>query len=692
MPEPKPKFSLSPQWRQFIIWMICIPLIAAFVGFVLVSEGPVASLQNKPSAPVTRTGGRGGPVKVATPPTVTNTAPASQTGSGATDVTPPAVPGGSSNVSAGTPSPAPRNTRGGPPAAYMQANELFDLLNSKPESIGSITFLNGSERIYVFKGGVKYFVTLPEQGGRQEILKLAIEKKVAWKADDDSTASLRQFAFSFGPLIVIGLIALFFFNRNRNGMAGSGGKPGFGKSRAQSVEDSNLRTVTFNDVAGADGAVKELKRIAKGLKRRKLYAFFGVKLPKGVILEGPPGTGKTLLARALAGETEGTFDATSGSDFVEMFVGVGAARVRDMFEQGRAKVKKTGKPHVIFIDEIDAIGGKRGGGGSGESSNSEREQTLNAILVEMDGMKNNEGLIIVAATNRLDMLDEALLRPGRFDCQVTVDLPNKEGRTAIFGIHTRNKPLAADVNCALLAERSYGYSGAEIEGACNRAALVAAERHGKDLPDDATDEQIEAVLVAANATIELADFDEGIDFVRLGSTNESRQKGMSEKDKKNTTVHEAGHAIVSDVMPGSNPVVKITMVNRSKALGYVQNMPNEDTYSHDFEHLVSRIVTAMAGRAAQMVLLGKMDTGASNDFEQGCQMAYRMVTLWGMSRVGIISVGRGGPSMRGFGSGPVSNYGPKLADEIDDEWRRIVRRGEPLQGRSQRSRSRHHTR
>jgi len=558
----------------------------------------------------------------------------------------------------------------------MQANELFDLLNSKPDSIGSITFLNGSERILVYKGGVKHFVTLPEQGGRQEILKLAIEKKVSWKAEDDSTAALRGFAFSFGPLIVIGLIALFFFNRSRNAAAGSagGGKPGFGKSRAQSADDkdSNLRTVTFNDVAGCDGAVKELKRIAKGLKRRGLYQFFGVKLPKGVILEGPPGTGKTLLARALAGETEGTFDATSGSDFVEMFVGVGAARVRDMFEQGRAKVKKTGKPHVIFIDEIDAIGGKRGGGGSGESSNSEREQTLNAILVEMDGMKNNEGLIIVAATNRLDMLDEALLRPGRFDCQVTVDLPNKEGRTAIFGIHTRNKPLAADVNCVLLAERAYGYSGAEIEGACNRAALIAAERHGQGLPDDATDEMIDNALKAVDATVSLADFDEGIDFVRYGATNESRQKGMSTSDKNNTTVHEAGHAVASDVMPGSNPVVKITMVNRSKALGYVQNMPAEDSYSQDFEQMVGRIVTLMAGRAAQMLLLGKMDTGASNDFEQGCQIAHRMVTQWGMSRVGIISVGRGGSSMRGFGSGPVSNYGPKLADEIDDEWRRIV--------------------
>jgi cell division protease FtsH len=558
----------------------------------------------------------------------------------------------------------------------MQANELFGLLTSKPEAVGSITFLNGSERIIVYKSGdpTKYFVTLPEQGGRQEILKLAVEKKVTWKAEDDSTAALRGFAFAFGPLIVLGLIFLFMFNRNRNGAGGmAGGKPGFGKSRAKSADDpdSDLRKVTFNDVAGCDQAVEELRRVAKGLKRRKLYEFFGVKLPKGVILEGPPGTGKTLLARALAGETDGTFDATSGSDFVEMFVGVGASRVRDMFEQGRAKVKETGKPHIIFIDEIDAVGGKRGGG-SGESSNSEREQTLNAILVEMDGMKNNEGLIIVAATNRLDMLDDALLRPGRFDCHVTVDLPTKDGRAAIFAIHTRNKPLAADVNCALLAERTYGYSGAEIEGACNRAALLAAERHGQELPDDATSEMIMAALQDANAVIEAKDFDEGIDFVRYGASNPARQKSMSANDKNNTTVHEAGHAIVSDVMPGAHPVVKITIVNRSKALGYVQNMPAEDSYSNDFEQIVARIVTSMAGRAAQMLLLNKMDTGASNDFEQACQMAHRMVTLWGMSRVGFISVGRGGSAMRGFGSGPVTNYGPKLADEIDDEWRRIV--------------------
>lgn len=354
-----------------------------------------------------------------------------------------------------------------------------------------------------------------------------------------------------------------------------------------------------------------------------------------------------------------------------MFVGVGASRVRDMFEQGRKKVKESGNPHIIFIDEIDAVGGKRGGG-TGESSNSEREQTLNAILVEMDGMKNNEGLIIIAATNRVDMLDKALLRPGRFDCQVMVDTPNKEGRAAIFGIHTRNKPLAADVNCDVLAARSWGYSGAEIEGACNRAALLAAERYGLDIDEEATEVEILAALNELGATISLSEFDEGVDFVRYGSADPAKQKGMAKEEKKNTAIHEAGHACVSDVMPGSDPIVKITIMNRSKALGYVQNMPSEDRYGLSVDQLVARMVMAMAGRCAQEVILKKSDTGASNDFEQVSQMAHNMVTKWGMSRLGHISVGSGGSGMRGYAGGPISSYGPKLADRIDDEWQRIA--------------------
>jgi cell division protease FtsH len=267
-----------------------------------------------------------------------------------------------------------------------------------------------------------------------------------------------------------------------------------------------------------------------------------------------------------------------------------------------------------------------------------------------------------------------LTRPGRFDVQVDVDLPNMAGRTDIFKIHTRNKPLAPDVSCELLAQRTAGYSGAEIEGACNRAALMAAERYGTQIPDEADEAVVLSILRKVNSSITLADFDEGVDFVRYGAANESRQKGMTQSDRDNTTVHEAGHAIVCDAMPGTDPIVKLTNLCRSKALGYLQNMPGEDRYGHDFVQLIGRIVTAMGGRAAQEAVLGKMDTGAANDFEQACGIAHNMVTRWGMSRVGIISVGRSsGGAMRGMGgSGPVSNYGAKLADEIDDEWRRIV--------------------
>jgi cell division protease FtsH len=562
----------------------------------------------------------------------------------------------------------------------MQASDLFNLVDNNPKSIAQITFLNGTDVVLVQTTTTlnPYRVTLPEQGARDQLLHDVRANHIAWTAQDDDTAFIRGLVFSFGPMIVLAGIWFFFMRRNAaNNAAGApptnGTKPDMGKARTTSSEEAGaLRKVTFDDVAGCDEAKIEMMRIARGLRRRNLYKFFGAKIPRGGLLVGPPGTGKTLLARAVAGETDGTFAATSGSDFVEMFVGVGAARVRDMFETGRKKVKETGKPHIIFIDEIDAVGGKRGPG-TGESGNSEREQTLNAILVEMDGMKDNEGLIVLAATNRADMLDEALLRPGRFDVQIDVDLPNKTGREAIFKIHTRKKPLAADVSCELLAHRTYGYSGAEIEGACNRAAIIAAERYGLQIPDDAEESVILSILNKVNASIALADFDEGVDFVRYGAANESRQKGMSQSDRDNTTVHEAGHAIVCDAMPGTDPIVKLTNLSRSKALGYLQNMPSDDRYGLDFVQLIGRIVTAMGGRAAQEAILGKMDTGASNDFEQACGLAYNMVTKWGMSRVGIISVGRSGGGMRGMGgSGPVSNYGPKLADEIDDEWRRIV--------------------
>ncbi len=661
---------LSPRTKQFIIAMIAIPLFAACIGFGLFSPGPVATPVHKQTTQVSRTAKGGTPPVAHAPAPVTSRSDA--TAPGGAPVSPDtSTPQDVTNPPFDGPPAMPADTGRGIQTDNMTATELFQLLKNSPEKIAFITFQNGSNVVTVLKTGsqVRYSVTLPEQGGRQEVLKLAIEKNVALKAEEDSTSGFRSLLFSFGPFLLILVIYFVMMARQR----GAGGMPGIGKARTKSTEDGGLRTETFKDVAGCDEAVKELRRIARGLRYRRLYSWFGAKLPRGILLVGPPGTGKTLLARALAGETDGTFDSTSGSDFVEMFVGVGASRVRDMFEKGRANVKRTGKPHIMFIDEIDAVGGRRGAPGESGGGNSEREQTLNALLVEMDGMSDNEGLIIIAATNRPEMLDEALLRQGRFDSQVQVDLPNKEGRVAIFGIHMRNKPVAQNVTADMLAERTYGYSGAEIAGACNRAALVAAERYGAQLPEDADEFAIVTRLKELGAVIQLTDFDEGIDFVRYGAANESRQKGMTDDEKHNTTVHEAGHAIASDAMPFADPIVKITMMNRSRALGYVQNMPSEDRYGYSFEQLVARIVTCMAGRAAQEIVLGKADTGASNDFEQGCTLAYRMVTLWGMSRLGIISVGRtGGGGLPGMGSGPIPQFGPKLADEIDDEWRRMV--------------------
>jgi cell division protease FtsH len=643
---------LSHKTKEFIIAMALIVAVAAFVGFVIVSPGPVSAPTNP--ARIHNTGAA--PVTPVSKPAPVKTAPVAQ-----------------DPDSESGPEPPPLETTHN----AMEASDLFALVDTNPKSIAQITFLNGSDVVLVQTTTELelHRVTLPEQGAREQLLRDVRDKHISWTARDDDSAFWRGLVFSFGPIILLAGVWFFFMRRGiaNGGAAGSGIKPNIAKAKTTHSDQAGaLRKVTFADVAGCDEAKKEMHRIAKGLKRRRLYSFFGAKIPKGALLVGPPGTGKTLLARAVAGETDGTFAATSGSDFVEMFVGVGAARVRDMFEEGRKKVKETGKPHIIFIDEIDAVGGHRGGG-PGQSGNSEREQTLNAILVEMDGMKNNEGLIILAATNRVDILDEALVRPGRFDVQLDVDLPNKVGREAIFKIHTRNKPLAPDVSCELLAQRTYGYSGAEIESACNRAALLAAERYGLQVPDEAEESVVLSILRKVSAAIALADFDEGVDFVRYGAANESRQQGMSQSERENTTVHEAGHAIVCDAMPGTDPIVKLTNLSRSKALGYLQNMPSDDRYGLDFVQIIGRIVTAMGGRAAQEAILGKIDTGASNDFEQACGLAYNMVTKWGMSRVGIISVGRSGGGMRGMGgAGPVSNYGPKLADEIDDEWRRIA--------------------
>ena len=427
------------------------------------------------------------------------------------------------------------------------------------------------------------------------------------------------------------------------------------------VSRHNYERCSFDDVAGCEEAVAKLRRVARWLKSPEWYERFGAKIPKGILAVGPPGTGKTLLARALAGEVDGNFYSVDGSSFVEMFVGVGAKRVRSLFAAAIAERKRTGRPSIIFIDEIDAIGKKRGQGSSG--SDSEREQTLNQLLVCMQGFERSSGIIVMAATNMADSLDAALTRPGRFDYRVAVDLPDTAGREKIFRIHSSDMSLDPSVNLRDLAVRTPQFSGADIEQACNEAAIAAAERAELKLKDEHKDFELpdhEMVL-----TIE--DFDVGIDYVQFGDPLLSRARTMSEQDRRNTAIHEAGHSVVQQVLQaeGADPITKVTIEPRTKSLGSVQSHPIEDRYGYSERQLLVRIMTCLGGRVAQEQLLDKKDTGASNDFEQATNIARRMVMEFGMSKLEPMNVKvdpRAG-SMK---------VGEELQDLIDSEWRRII--------------------
>lgn len=417
---------------------------------------------------------------------------------------------------------------------------------------------------------------------------------------------------------------------------------------------------TFDDVAGCDEAIAKLRRVSRWLKSPDWYEQFGAKIPKGVLAVGPPGTGKTLLARALAGEVDANFFAANGSTFVEMFAGVGARRVRKLFAEAVAARKKTGKPSIIFIDEIDAIGKKRGQGNSG--ADSERDQTLNQLLVCMQGFEASSGILVMAATNMVESLDEALKRPGRFDYQVSVDLPDTLGREKIFTIHTKNMKLAPNVRLRDLAVRTPQFSGADIEQACNEAAISAAERIEK-LAEDSSYHPTDADKV-----ITLEDFDCGIDYVQFGDPMLSRARSMSEEDKRNTAYHEAGHCAVQQALRpcGADPITKVTIEPRTKSLGSMQSHAVNDRYGYTEEQLRSRIMTAMGGRIAQEVFLNRKDTGAANDFEQATKLARAMVTEFGMSKLEPFSV-----KLSDDGQRP-TKIGDHLANEIDAEWRRII--------------------
>ncbi|MDK9724373.1 MAG: ATP-dependent zinc metalloprotease FtsH [Sterolibacteriaceae bacterium MAG5] len=422
--------------------------------------------------------------------------------------------------------------------------------------------------------------------------------KVVAKPEEEQSFLMNIFVSWFPMLLLIG-VWVFFMRQMQGG--GKGGAFSFGKSKARMMDES-ANNITFADVAGCDEAKEEVSELVEFLRDPSKFQKLGGRIPRGVLMVGSPGTGKTLLAKAIAGEAKVPFFSISGSDFVEMFVGVGAARVRDMFEQA-----KKAAPCIIFIDEIDAVGRQRGAGLGG--GNDEREQTLNQLLVEMDGFEGTAGVIVIAATNRPDVLDPALLRPGRFDRQVVVPLPDIRGREQILKVHMRKVPLAPDVDASVLARGCPGFAGADLANLVNEAALFAA-RSNKRLVD-------------------MEDFERAKDKIMMGA--ERRSMVMPEEERKNTAYHESGHAVVAKLMPKTDPVHKVTIIPRGRALGLTMQLPTEDRYSQDRIRLLSTIAVLFGGRIAEELFMDQMTTGASNDFQRATDLARRMVTQWGMS-------------------------------------------------------------
>ena len=469
-----------------------------------------------------------------------------------------------------------------------------------------------------------------------------LDKKVTIQAKpEEEHFSWFSLFISWFPLLLLVGIWIFFM---RQMQVGGGKAMSFGKSRAKLLTEAQGK-ITFEDVAGIEEAKEELQEIIAFLKEPKKFTALGGKIPKGVLLVGPPGTGKTLLARAVAGEAGVPFFSISGSDFVEMFVGVGASRVRDLFLQG-----KKNAPCIIFIDEIDAVGRHRGAGLGG--GHDEREQTLNQLLVEMDGFESNEGVILIAATNRPDVLDPALLRPGRFDRQVVVPRPDVKGREMILKVHAKKVPLSPEVDLAVIARGTPGFSGADLANVVNEAALLAARKD--------------------KTTVDMQDIDDAKDKVLMGV--ERRSMVISDEEKKSTAYHEAGHTLVAKLIPGSDPVHKVSIIPRGRALGVTMQLPIEDKHSYSRESLLARIAVLMGGRAAEDLIFHTFTTCAGNDIERATEMARKMVCEWGMSdRMGPVSFGKKDESIfLGREMAMHKNYSEETAEKIDEEIKRIV--------------------
>ncbi len=499
--------------------------------------------------------------------------------------------------------------------------------------------IKGQDINGTMKAGGKKFHTYAADD--PELIKMLREKGVKIVALPSDEIAWWVAALNWLPMVLLIGVWIFFM---RQMQAGGSKAMSFGKSRARLLSDKSAK-VTFADVAGVDEAKEELKEIIDFLRDPQKFQRLGGKIPKGVLLMGPPGTGKTLLARAVAGEANVPFFSISGSDFVEMFVGVGASRVRDLFEQGKKHA-----PCIIFIDEIDAVGRLRGAGLGG--GHDEREQTLNQLLVEMDGFESNEGLILVAATNRPDVLDPALVRPGRFDRQVVVPLPDVRGRAGILRVHSAKIPLAPDVELEVVARGTPGFSGADLANLVNEGALLAA-RLGKD-------------------HVDASDFEEAKDKVLMGA--ERKSIAISETEKRNTAYHEAGHTLVARKIPGTDPIHKVTIIPRGRALGLTQQLPIDERHSYDGQFLEDQLAMMMGGRAAEELVMEQMTTGAGNDIERATTLARRMVCEWGMSEaLGPLTFGKKEEMIfLGREISQQKDYSETTAVEIDREVRRLV--------------------
>jgi len=529
------------------------------------------------------------------------------------------------------------------PTQKEQELSYTDFINSleagKVREVTLTMKTNSAEINGEFKDNAGKFKLVAPKEVTPELTKVTREKGVLLHIKEESRSDWLAFLLNASPIL---LLVAFWIFMMRQMQAGGNKALSFGKSRARLLT-AQQKKATFKDVAGTDEAKEELQEIIDFLKDPQKFQKLGGRIPKGVLLVGPPGTGKTLLARAIAGEANVPFFSISGSDFVEMFVGVGASRVRDLFEQG-----KKNAPCIIFIDEIDAVGRHRGAGLGG--GHDEREQTLNALLVEMDGFESNEGVILIAATNRPDVLDPALLRPGRFDRRVVVARPDVKGREEILRVHTRKVPLAEDVELSVIARGTPGFSGADLANLVNEAALWAARQNRK--------------------FVAMADFEMSKDKVLMGV--ERKSMILSEEEKRNTAYHEAGHALVAAMTPGADPLHKVTIIPRGMALGVTMQLPIDDKHTYTKDFLEAQLSVLMGGRAAEEIFLGKITTGAGNDIERATDIARQMVCDWGMSDLGPLAFGKKEEAIfLGREIAQHRDYSEETAIRIDEEVRRI---------------------